>query len=512
MKRLVCLLLAAVMAMSLAACGSSSQGASSGAASAEAGSHDTLTVAIQKEPKSLIPYGSNDTGTSYITSQIYDKLLTTDADGNLVADLATSWEQVDETHYRFVLRDDVTFSNGEALTADDVIYSFTQAAAAEATSSTIGPLDPANCKAEDDHTVILALTQAYPAFLHVCSLDIAAIVCKSAMEADPDGYATNPIGSGPFILDEWATGDYLKFSANPNYWGGKINFKTLMLRYIAEDTTRSVEAESGGVDIAQIVVSDAQSTSESSVTNLVTRSILNTSFVSFNCSKEPFNNVKVRQAISLALDTKAIVDATYYGYTDVAQSFLAPTIWGYSDAESEYKSYNVEKAKALLAEAGYPNGFSCTLTSNGKQSAAEMIQAYLAEIGITVTLNVTDFSNWLDALVNGKQEMYIGGWTVPSGDPSEAFAYFDSANFGSGGNRSFYSNPEADALIKKINTQTDDTARMESCKELQELLASECVTIGLENGVTFYAVNKSIDGFYVLATQSPVFWQITFTD
>lgn len=524
MKKLACLLLALVMLLSLAACASSSEqtqpadsqttsDGNSETASSDGSAHrDTLTVAISREPKSLLPYASNDTGTSYITHQIYDALLTTDADMNLLPGLATEWEQIDDTHYRFKLREGVTFHDGSPFTAEDVLYTFGLNSTNEASKSVIGPVDMENSVAEDDHTVVIALSEPYPAFLNICALDLAAIVSKSAMEADPEGYANHPIGTGAFQFDEWATGDHLSFTANKNWWGGEINFDKLVLRYIAEASTRAIEAESGGVDIAHIVVSDASNAESNPDVNLQVAYTLGTQYLSFNCSVEPFNNVKVRQAISLAIDADAIAKASQFGYSEVPGSFLAPSVWGYYDAESEYEGYNVEKAKELLAEAGYPDGFSCTLISNANQSIAEMIQAYLKEIGIEVTLNVTDFSNWLDAVVNGKQQMYIGGWNVPSADATEAFAAFNSAYIGKGDNRSFYANDEVDALIEIINTETNSEKRMQACIDLQKLLADECVTVGLSVALACYSVNKDISNFVVLPTQSANFAGVTFAN
>ena len=524
MKKIACLFLALVMTLSLAACSSSSgqtqttgnqntsDSTSDGTSSEGSAHHDTLTVAISREPKTLLPYASNDTGTSYITHQIYDTLLTTDENMNLLPGLATEWEQVDDTHYRFKLREGVTFQDGSPFTAADVLYTFSLNSTNEASKSVIGPVDLDNCTAEDDYTVVIALSEPYPAFLNVCAIDLAAIVCKQAMEADPDGYANHPIGTGAFQFEEWATGDYLSFSANKNWWGGEINFDKLFLRYIDEASTRAIEAESGGVDIAHITVTDAENAENSPDVNLQVIYALGTQYLSFNCSIEPFNNVKVRQAISLAIDSDAICKASQLGYSEVPASFLAPSVWGYYDAPSEYKSYNTKKAKELLAEAGYPDGFSCTLISNAGQATAEMIQAYLGEIGIDVTLNVTDFSNWLDAIVNGKQEMYLGGWNVPSADATEAFAAFNSAYIGKGDNRSFYANDEVDALIAVVNSETNSEKRMQACEELQTLLAEECVTTGLYIALACYSVNKNISNFVVLPTQSPNFANITFAE
>lgn len=520
MKKIFCLLLAMAIVWSMAACGAGTPAgekapvADAPAAGGEATAsvhRDSLTVAISKEPKTLIPYASNDTGTGPVTHQIYESLLKFDADMQLVPGLATAWEQIDDTHFRFTLREGVKFHNGNPFTAEDVLYTFSQNTASEATASTMGPVDIANCVIENDYSIVIALSEVYPAFLNCCTLDIAAIVDKETMEADPEGYAANPVGTGPFKFVSWTTGDNIQMEANDDWWGGEINFDKLILRYIPEASTRAIEAEAGGVDIAHIAVSDAANAESSPEVNLQIHPILNTSFVSFNCDVEPFNNVKVRQAISLAIDNAAVVNANYRGYAEVAQSFLAPDVWGYADVEGNYEEYNVERAKALLAEAGYPDGFTCTMVSNGSQTTAEMIQAFLKEIGITVELNVTDFANWLDAIINGKQQMYIGGWTVPSADASEAFAAFYSANKGPT-NRSFYANPEADALIEIIDSEADSAKRMEACVKLQELLAEECVTIPLNVGIACYSVNKSVSGFYALATQSWEFSDVTFAN
>lgn len=503
MKKLMALALAIICCFGvLAGCGGTGGDAE----------EKTLTVAVSKEPASLIPYESNDTGTAPITHQYCEPLLTVDVDMNLQPCLATEWEQVDDTHYRFKLREGVTFHDGSEFTAEDVLYTLEKCVESPATSTTIGPVDLANTVIEDDYTITIALSEPYPAFLKVCSLDIIGIVSKSAMEADPEGYASNPVGTGPFKFVEWATGDYIMMEANDDWWGGEIGFDKLMLRYIPEATTRAVEVESGGVDVAAIDISGVPTIVENSELTLVNEPILNTSYVSFNCSVEPFNNVKVRQAISLAIDCDAIVEAIYGDYAETAKSFISPVMWGYYEADSEYMGYDPDRAKELLAEAGYADGFSCTMISNGQQSMAEMIQSYLAAVGINVELNVTDFSNWLDALINGKQEMYIGGWTVPSGDVSEAYAYFHSENFGSGGNRSFYANDQVDALINTIDTETDEDARLAACQELQQVLADECVTIGLNVGYTYWGVSNNISGFEVLPTQSPDYYGVTFAE
>lgn len=470
---------------------------------------DTVTVAVDREPKSLIPYGSNDTGSGPVNTLIYEGLLEFDQNMELQPSLATSWEVIDDTHYRFKLRDDVYFHNGAKLTSADVVYTFQQNSVAPATANTLGPIDGANCVAEDEYTVVLALTKPFPAFLNSVGLGIAQIVNKEAMEKDPDGYASHPIGTGPFSFVEWVSGDFIKLSANKNWWKGQINFDNLVLRYIPEATTRAIEVETGGVDIAKITVTDAQTIENNPSVKLIKQPILNVSYLSYNCSIEPFNNVKVRQAISSAIDPDAIIQATLFGLMERSYSAIAPTVWGYYNAGEPY-GYDVERAKTLLAEAGYPNGFSCTLTTNGSEAQAEMIQAYLAEIGIEVKLNVTDFANWLDALVNGKQEMYLGGWTVPSADAAEGFTAFNSKFMGSGGNRSFYSNPDLDVLIEAAESEMDKEKRFELYKQIQEILAEEAVYVHTNVGTMFVAHNSKVLNLFTMPTQNMRYQYLEF--
>lgn len=531
MKKLLCIVIAVAMMMSLAACsssnnqteqpgssnqteqpGSNNQTEQPGDSASNAIRHDTVTVAYHKEPRSLIPYGSLDVGTSQHSSEVYDSLLALNSEGDLEPCLATSWEQIDDTHYRFKLREGVKFHNGNDFNADDVLYTYAQIAASDAISGTFGPVDVDNFVKEDDYTVVIALSEPYSAFLRVCAMDCCGIVDKETMEADPEGYKTHPIGTGPFKFVEWATGDYTKYEANKEWWGGDINFDNLVIRYITEVTTRSMEVESGGCDIARVDASVISTLQEGKGVVGRMQPTNNVTWLSFNCAAAPFDNVKVRQAVSLAIDCQKIADTATYGMQNVGRSPISSAMKSsHYDAQSEYAEYNVEKAKSLLAEAGYPDGLKVSLVCDGDKTEAEMIQSYLKAIGIEVELNVTDFSNWLDCILNGRQQMFIGGWTVDTGDPSEFFVIFDSRCFSAGGNRAYYSNPEVDALIDKVMVETNEEQRYEYCKQIQEIIAEECVTVNLYEAAAYYEYSDSIENFITLPSQGFIVENITFT-
>lgn len=480
-------------------------------ASAAFAAGGTVTFAIGMEPTTLMPFDSSDTGSLNVMSQMYDTLLGRDGEMNIIPCIAEKWEIVSPTSVRFHIRRGVKFHNGETLTANDVIFSIKRAAASASEGHSWRPVDFDASKVEDDYTLLLVTKEPYPALLSTCADVSAFVVCKSAVEADAKAVAEHPIGSGAFKFVARSTGDFIRMEANPDWWGGKVAFDELMIRYIPEATTRAIEAESGNIEIAVISVEDAANAGDVPGVKLLTQQTLNTGFLSFNCSIEPFNDSRVRQAISLALDPAVIASASSFGLSDVSYSFFAPAILGYKKVESEYTRVDIEAAKKLLADAGYPNGFKTTLVSNGRQPICEMIQASLAAIGIDVDLNIVDFSNWLDTIINGRQQMYIGGWTITNADPSGGASAFSSKEFGPI-NRSFYANARADQLVDIVDSETDSAKRAEAFGELQQLIVDECAIIPLWVGANYYLYSDKLEGFYVKPSQIPVFSGIKITD
>jgi len=475
--------------------------------------HDTLIVAVDREPSSMNPHGSNDAGTSFVTNLIYEGLVTFDSDMNLVPELATSWEQIDDTTIRFFLRDNVYFHNGEHFTAKDVKYTFEQTAKSAFTASTLGMIDAEATTVIDDYTIDLVLKYPFgPAINHLAH-STAAIVNQKAIEEGGENYDDNPVGTGPFMLKRWNSGDSIELATFDGYWGAKPAYKTLVLRYIPEATTRAIEVETGGVDIARAIsANDALNLADNPNVNVISSNILNTTYLSYNCSKPPFDNVKVRQAISSAINADAVVRNVTFGLGERAHSVMAPSIFGYTAIEEPY-GYNVERAKQLMAEAGYADGFKTTLVVNAvnASTSAEIIQNMLAQIGIEVEILAYDFNNWLDTIVNGRQDMYIGGWTTVTGDADYALRNsFHTDNKGTGGNRSYYSNPEVDALLEQAAVEMNQEIRAELYKKVQEILAEEAVYVNLQIGQVHLAAGKHVKGLKAHPNQNIDLWTVYF--
>lgn len=481
--------------------------------SVETPAKDTLIVAVDREPASLNPHGSNDAGTSFVTNLMYEKLVAFDEDMNLVPSLATKWETIGDTTIRFTLREDVYFHNGEHFTAHDVKYTFEQTAKSSHAAGVLGVVDAEATTVVSDYIIDVVLKYPFgPAINHLAH-SVAAIVNQKAIEAGGANYNDNPVGTGPFRFASWKTGDSVSLISYENYWGTKPAFENLLIRYIPEATTRAIEVETGGVDIARAVSPNAvQSLEANPDVNVLSVNILNTSYLSFNCSKAPFDNVKVRQAIATAIDADTIVNNVTFGLGQRAMSVMAPNVFGYYNV-SDVHGYNVERAKALLTEAGYPDGFSTTLVINAvnASTAAEIIQAMLGEIGIKVEILAYDFSNWLSTIVNGQQDMYIGGWTAVTGDADYALRLpFHSENKGSGGNRSYYSNPEVDALLDQARIEMDQSVRLDLYKQVQEILATEAVYVNLQVGQIHVAAGKHVKGLVPHPNQNINLWTVYF--
>lgn len=512
MKKAICILLAIFLMVSmLAGCdtGGAPQGNQPGVAATGNIRRDNLTIATDREPSSMLPFGANDTGTQPIISLMYETLLRFNEDMVLVPHLATEWEMIDETHFRFRLREDVYFHNGAKLTAADVLYSLSLSSTAPATSSILGVIDVENSVIEDDYTIVVALHRPHAPFLNSLALSISGILNKEAHMADPDGFAENPVGTGAFKFSSWAPGDNWVLVANDNWWGGDLNVNSLTFRLILENVTRAIEVETGGVDIARIAAADVSVLQDAPGVNVHIQPILNVSFMSFNASREPFHDRYVRQAIASAIDTEAIVRNTTFGLGEQSYSAVAPDVWGYYNVGNPFP-FDVERARELLAKSSVPDGFRTTIIDTGNATASEMIQAYLAAINIEVEIMSLDFANWLDSLLTGRHDMYIGGWTVGSADAHDGFRAFHSQNHGPGGNRSFYTNYELDVLIERAAVEMNPEVRMELYREIQEILAYEAIYIHLQVGQMFVAHCDSIENLIVRPSQDVWFHNVTF--
>lgn len=460
-QKWICLILA-IMMLALTACGGGA-----------AGDGDTLTVASGGDAISLDPVATNDNQSSNIMVQIYEGLMKLDANGEVVPSLAESVEQPDDVTYVFKLKQGVKFHNGEELKASDVVFSLKRATEAPNVKHLFATIDPASIKANDDYTVEFKLLYPFKGVLAALCHPGAFITNEKAVNDGGDSYAMNPVGTGAAKFVSWSKANELVLERNEDYHGEKTAYSKLTYRVIPEPTNRLIELESGGVDIAlDIAPNDLEKVEGNSELQLLRSLNYGTTHLGFNTSKAPFDDPKVREAVSYALDMDAIVKAVFLGVGRTASSPLPPTVQ-YSIADDmQPKTRDIEKAKALLAEAGYADGLSTTLSTNENKQRSDMatiIKEQLSEVGIDVSINVLEWSAYNDLIKNSQQDMFIIAWIADSPDP-DTFMYpcFHSSAAGEGGNYSFLNDPEMDDLLDRARQSQDDAERADLYAQAQQ--------------------------------------------
>ena len=369
---------------------------------------DSLVIAAGADIYSMDPQLKKDTPSARIKALVFETLVNVTADNEVVPGLAESWEFIDDTTIHFTIREGVTFHNGEALTMDDILYSFQRGENAPQTSITMDPIDVANCKAVDDRTFEMKLKYPYGAILLNLTDTCCDIVDKSYIEeVGDDEFALKPVGTGPYIFTNWVSGDRAELTRYDGYWGEKPAIKDITFRVVTEAAQRAIELETGGVDVAlDILPADISRIEENPDLTLERGPNYSVTYMAMNMNKEPFNIKEVRQAITLALDLPSIVDAVYEGTGAVGQGPLTASVYAFND-EIEPVQQDVERAKQLLAEAGYPDGFSTAiLTSDHQQRVdfSEIAQNQLAAIGIECQVDIMEWGAYLDAVFAGEHE------------------------------------------------------------------------------------------------------------
>lgn len=498
LTRVLAFLLIFVM-LTVVGCGSDKKEGQASEGKAE--KKDTLTIAQSADPVSLDPYGTTDTPAIRVANCIFETLVKLDDDGNIAPSLAESWEIVDDCTYVFKLRKGVKFHNGEELKASDVAFSFSKIAESPHASSIRATIDFANSKVIDDYTFEMKMTEPFGPILNHLGHPVMAIVNEKAYTEAGDAVGQKPVGTGPYKFVSWDAGDSIALAENEEYWGEAPAIPNVLWRTIPEVATRSIEVEAGGVDIAvDIQATDIPRLEKADGVKVFKNVAASVNFIGLNTTMKPYDDVRVRQAINYAIDKEAIYNVVYQGTGTVAEAPMSSVVWAFNDKLPKHE-YNVEKAKKLLAEAGYPDGFKMVMTtdeSQQRQDTAEMVQSQLAAVGIQVEIRPLERTTYISEVCAGNLEAFSLGWSSDTGDPDYAlYASFHSSQHGEGGNMSFYTNPEVDKLLEIGRTSTDQEERKAAYMKAQEIVWEEVPCIFLQCPEDLYAYNANLKNFGV---------------
>ena len=499
-KKFLTLGVLATMSLFSVACGSDT--------STGAGERDRLIVAQGGDAVSLDLHAANDSSSSQVTAQIFETLIRQDENMQLVPGLAKEWRQIDELTWEFDLLEGVKFHNGETLTANDVAFTLKRAVEAPQIAAIVSEIDPEGIKVIDDHTIQISTFEPFAPILAHLAHTVTGIMSEVAvteMEAEDINVGQNPIGTGPFEFVSWNAGDQITLKRFEDFHGEAPAFNELVIRVITETSNRFIELETGAIDVAlNVGPSDLPRFETNDNLTLLTGANLSTAYIGFNMNKEPFDDVRVRQAINYAVDVEAIVNHVLDGVGEVAQGPIGQNVWGAASGLRTY-DFNLERAKELMAEAGLEDGFETTIWTNENTERVQIItaiQAQLREIGINARVEQMEWGAYLERTAAGEHEMFILGWGSVTGDADYGlFPLFHSSVPAAAGNRTFFANDRVDELLETARASVDQEERLALYAEVQEIVMNEAPWLFLTTGETNVGVSSHVRGLILSPAQ-----------
>lgn len=490
-KALLVIALGAALTAALAPCGA--------AKAAEKTYKDTIVWGQGADVTSFDPHQGKETPAVTVTCQIFDTLTAVDlATGEVRPQIAESWEQLDDTTYVFHIRKGIKFHNGGELTAADVKFSLDRAIASASVSYIVDFIKEVNVK--DDFTVEVVLRAPYAPALRNLAVPFAAIVCKEVVEKDEEGFKLHPVGSGPYKFVEWKPGDTVKLDAFDDYMDGRPATPHLVMKVVPETSQRLIALETGDLDISyDLGVNDVKRARDNEDVVVLEAPSLSCWYISMNMNRKPFDDPRVREAVNYAIDRQLIVDTIMSGNGQAADAIIAPSVFGYYP--SGVYGYDPEKARELLKEAGYENGFKTTLWVNDNQSRIEIcqaVQAMLLDVGVDCSVEVMEFGSFIQKTTAGEHDMGFFGWTTSTRDADYTYYSLEhSSKQGASGNRSFVHDPGVDKLVEGGRTISDPEQRKAIYKDLALLLKKINNNAPIYYSTINVGARKGVEGFVI---------------
>ena len=460
----------------------------------------TLIAAIGGEPDQLDPHITSAYFSFQVLENVYDTLVEPDENLAMQPALAESWEvSEDLLTWTFDLREDVTFHDGSDFTADDVVYSYKRIIDEALTPSwRFGSVT--DVVAIDDYTVEIQVSAPTPNLLAaIGGYKGMSIVSQANVESGE--IVSNPVGTGPFKMESYDVADSIVLSANEDYWGGAPSIDGLEFRFISEGSTALTALRNGEIHWTDSIPPQnvADLSSESGI-NLGQVGSSDYWYLAFNMNRTPWDDVRVRQAVAYALDREAITTAALLGNATVNQTAIPAS----SDWSSDYAPYSLDldTAQGLMDEAGVASAEMELMVSSDYPetvTAAQVISAQLAEIGINVSITTLDFSTWLDGQANGDFDMLMMGW-LGNIDPDD---FYYAQHYSTGGfNAQGYSNAEVDELLDNGRTTADPEARKGFYDDAAKIIVDEVSYLYLYNPDVVQAWSDSVQGYVARGDQA----------
>ncbi|MFB5675303.1 ABC transporter substrate-binding protein [Paenibacillus terreus] len=485
-----------VFILVITGCGNGGSGSAADGAS-QSGGEKVLTIGNTIDNVTFDVHDHGNTQTESIHVNLFDYLVKKDASDpkKKIPGLAVSWQRTDDLTWRFNLRENVKFHNGDAFTSADVKFTLERAARDKSLIdySSYNIID--HVEVIDDYTVDIVTKEPDPILLSRLSRISSGILPeKYFQEKGVEGFNAAPMGTGPYKFDKWIKDDRVELVKNTDYYGGDPKWDRVVFRTIPEATTRISELLTGSIDIAVIIppgdiqrVKDSGKTYYTDLESARVQSLL-VRQTPGTVTADP----KVREAIELAIDKQTLVDSVLGGAGVPTQEAVGPGILGFNPDLSNTNLYDPERAKQLLTEAGYPNGVELTLSSPAStKEVAEAIAAYLTEANFKVNLEILEQTQYKQRdNSNTFKELALQGKGNSMFEAPLPLEIFRSDN---AKGQTDYSNPEVDALLRQASVNLNDEEREKQYQKVQAILAEDRPRIFLYQNKFNYGVNHRID-------------------
>jgi peptide/nickel transport system substrate-binding protein len=487
-----------VIALGASACSSSGSGPASGSA---APGSSTLVIANAVRVDTLDPEANSVNESIWLDQNLYSRLLQPNATGTgLLPDLATSWNiSADGLTYTFHLRQ-AKFSNGQPVTASDVVFSIDRSRKfAGGWGFLLTPVK--TITAPDPRTVVIKLSTKHAPLLADLAMYAYSIVPEKLVKAQGKAFFTHPVGSGPFYVTSYNPDSEVDLAANPHFYGTKPKIGKVKILVVPDDNSRVLMLESKKADVIENPPGNLTSQIDKTPglhVNLFPSTRVD--FIQLDEHYPPFKKLAVRQALNYAINRQAIVRLAYQGDAVAGSSFMPYKMQYYDSSITPYP-YDPAKAKALLAQAGYPHGFKTFLiTVSGDvagQAEAVVVKSELAQVGITVSIQSYELLTAYAKEDGGHSQMGERYWTNDIIDPDEVATFGADCHGGANAFNSYWCSARASSLVNQARLELDSSARQAAYSQIQQIIYQQSPFIVVDYSPYRYGVGSWVSGFHV---------------
>ena len=482
---------------------------------------ETVTETVTNKPNRLLysqssesvtldPHDASDIYSRRVITNLYDRLIETTETLEVIPGVAESWEQVDDLTLKFTLKQGIKFHNGEELTAEDVKFTFERAKTMPRVVTLFEMID--TIETPDPYTVIFKTAQPSGSLIHHLTHISASILNKNFAENN-DAINHEPMGTGPYTLEEWRSGSHMLLKRYDDYFRGVAPIEFVEIRVVPEENSRVIAVETGEHHIADDIESIGRGLLEDKAgVRIEEMSSFGVAYLGLNTTKGPLQDVNVRRAIAMGIDRATMIEALIGDHIELANSILGPGVVGHSK-ETQPVDYNPEEAKRLLAEAGHET-LDLTLSISDsaiRRQMSEVIQAQLREVGINIKIEILEWAAFLNYTGNGESDLFMLGWTNSSGDADFGITQMlHSSMAGGAGNRSFFNNSEFDSLLEAGRIELDPEKRNELYARAQDIMNEEVPLFPIYCTLSSSGVRDEVKGFVQSPLRMPRFFNMSF--